>query len=502
MPHTLIPTHKVASWLIDKIDMLLDRAGLDRSTEAEEVVYIIIVTLASIGIGLIIRKIIVLVVQKLVYSHKTMLIQEFKNQHIVERCSHIVPPLVFLALIPVAIDTDHRTVAFLERAVLIYFVIVLGWSICAAFNIIWNVYNTRDNVKNLPLKGIVNLAKGLVWIIIAIIGISIIINRSPAVLLTGLGAFAAALMLVFKDSILGFVAGLQLAFNDMLHVGDWIVVPGTIANGIVTDVSLTAVKVRNWNNTTVTIPPYTLVSTSLQNWSKMKERGRRQIERSMLIDVTTVCPTTPEMLEKFKAQPYMKEYIETMQAQAAAGDSRFLHGDGIPVNGSIDTNLGAFRAFCGLLLLHHPYVSANSTSMVRLMEQTATGIPLQIFCYVNTVDWVNFEGVQSDIFEHLIAAAPAFGLSAFSLPAGRDVVNIANPKPEGLPYYGENATPMPTYNPETNYMIPPNTAGDPGITYNTETIYPPDIAKAEAAAKSQGIPTVTPPDSATVSAEK
>lgn len=489
MISVLIPTHKVAAWLLAQIDRFLTRLGLEQSGTAEEVIYTIVVLGTALLAGWLVRKFVVVVVQKLVYSRNTIFVEEMQRESIINKMSHIIPPLVFLGLIPFAFQTDNHTLALIERIVLVYFVATLGWTICSLFNIIWVNYDRKENTKNLPLKGILNVAKGLVWIIIAIVAVSILVDRSPAVLLTGLGAFAAALMLIFKDSILGFVAGLQLSVNDMLRVGDWIAVPGTIANGIVTDVSLTAVKVRNWDNTTVTLPPYTLVSTSFQNWNKMKERGRRQIESSLFIDVSTVCPTTPDMLEGFKKLPFMKEYIETMQADAAKGQaSCLMHGD-IKVNGSIDTNLGCYRAYVGLYLHHHPYVAMGGpTCMVRLMQQTATGVPLQIFCYLNTTDWVEYEGIQSDIFEHIMAVAPAFGLSAFSSPTGRDVVNIANSKPEAMPYNGDSAVAMAAYDPVTNFMVPPNTSGDHGFAYTTEPSYPASIAEAVAAAKAAGIP--------------
>lgn len=473
--NALIPTHKFAAWLLDHIDRLLTALGLERSGAAEDILYVMIIILCALFLGWAVRKCIVFVAQKMVYSRRSVLVEGLQSQHLVERMSHVIPPLVFLALVPFAFDTDSHTLAVIEKVVLIYFLAVLGWTLDSLFTIIWTVYDRKENVNNLPLRGILNVAKGISWIVIAIIGISVVIGKSPAVLLTGLGAFAAALMLVFKDSILGFVAGLQLAFNDMLHVGDWISVPGTIANGIVTDVSLTAVKVRNWNNTTVTIPPYTLVSTSLQNWTKMKQRGRRQIERSVLIDVSTVCPTTPEMLEAFKKQPYMNDYITAMEELKAQNRSTCLATDTIPVNGSIATNLGVFRAYCGLMLLHHPFVALgdeHAKHMIRLMEQTPYGIPLQIFCYVNTVDWPKYEAIQSDIIETIIAAAPAFGLSAYSAPASRDMVNIGAADRQALPYTGDRPVDIPSYNRESNYVIPPNTAGDPGIPDHTAPIEP------------------------------
>ncbi|MCM1504975.1 MAG: mechanosensitive ion channel family protein [Muribaculum sp.] len=477
MVQLLIPRHALASWLLKVIDNFLTTIGLTRSGTAEQIVYTIVVIGVALLLGWIIRKIVVLILQKIVYRRRTMLIEDLQREEIIRKSTHIIPPLVFLALIPFAFETDPKTLSYIVRFVLIYFLIVLGWTICAVFNIVWSYYDRRENIKKLPLRGVLNITKGIVWIIIAIIIISIILDKSPGTLLAGLGAFAAALMLIFKDSILGFVAGLQLSFNDMVRVGDWIAVPGTIANGIVVDVSLTTVKIRNWNNTTLTIPPYTLVSTPLQNWNKMKERGRRQIESSLLIDVSTVAPSTPELLDRLKKIDIMQDYITVNQQWAAEGKATSLMQGDVHVNGSIDTNLGLFRAYVGLYLRRHPYVSVDSgaTCMVRLLEHTPNGIPLQVFCYVNTVDWVTFEGIQSDIFEHLMAIAPTFGLSAFSSPTGRDVVNIANANPQGLPYNGTAPVNMPAYDPKTNFVIPPNTSGDPGYTFSTVAVYPKDL---------------------------
>ncbi len=491
MKTALIPTHKVGQWLVDAIDRLLEHVGVEHSSTLEEILYTIIVLGAALFFGWSIRCIVVFITQKIVYSHKTPFIQDLKKQDVIVKSSHIIPPLVFRALIPFAFETDPATLNLIERGIWIYFSIVLGWTICAIFNIIWNNFNRKENVHNLPLMGILSVSKGLIWIFIAIIVISIVINRSPATLIAGLGAFAAALMLIFKDSILGFVAGIQLSINDMLHVGDWITVPGTIANGIVTDMSLTAVTIRNWDNTTITLPPYTLVSTSFQNYNKMKDRGRRQIKMSLLVDVTTVCPTTPEMLETWKSIPYLKEYIENMQKSAAAGDSTALKdpAKGIEVNGSITTNLGVFRAYTTLFLHRHPYVAMGQPMcMVYIEQPTPQGVPLVLYCYVNTIEWEMFEGIQSDIFEHLIAIAPTFGLSAFMAPTARAMNNIGNPKPQGLPYYGTTPPETLTYNPTTNFMVPPNVSGDPGFPKDPDTTYPDTIAEAVEKAKAQGIP--------------
>jgi miniconductance mechanosensitive channel len=476
MTLNLIPTHALARWLVTVTDALLDRVGVARTATAEEVVYTAIIVAIALLLGWLVRTLIVFLVNRRFASTRSPFIEDMIRLKVVSRSSHAIPPLVFLALVPVAFATDTRTLMRIEEGVLVYFLVVLAWSICTFLEILWKVYDRNGNTRNLPLKGILNIAKGGVVMVCTIVIVSILLRRSPLALLTGLGAFAAALMLVFRDSLLGFVAGIQLSTNDMLHVGDWIVVPDTVANGIVTDVSLTAVKIRNWDNTTVTMPPYALVQNGFQNWTQMKKRGRRQIERSVLIDVSGVRPATAELLERCRSLPFMAEYIDEMQRLAAAGHATAMVGDTIPVNGSLDTNLGLLRAYAGLFISHHPWVAQGKgvLCMVRLLEHTPHGIPLQVFCYVNTVDWVEYEGVSSDIFEHIIAAAPMFGLSAFSYPTGRDVVNIAGAAPAAMPYYGDADLAVLPYAPRTNFVVPPNTAGDPGYTFSTVAVYPAD----------------------------
>lgn len=473
---TLIPAHRVARAIITFVDQLIESLGIHHSSTAEEVLYTIIILLVALLLGWLSRKIVVVIVRKWMARYRSPFIEDMVRLKVVARSSHIVPPLVFLTMVPVAFETNPVTLHRIEVVVIVYFLIVLGFSIGSLLEILWMAYDRRDNTRNLPLRGILNISKGAVWVIIAIIIVSVIVDKSPIALLTGLGAFAAALMLIFKDSILGFVAGIQLSSNDMLHVGDWIEVPGKSANGIVTDVSLTAVKIRNWNNTTSTLPPYSLVQGGFVNWNMMHKRGRRQIEQSVLIDVTTVAPASPALIESIRKLPHMDDYITAMQRLADKGQGRALAGDGIPVNGSIDTNLGLFRAYIGLYLAHHPWVAQGEPlCMVRLMDQTPQGQPVQIYCYLNTTIWPEYEGIRSDIFEHIFAAAPAFGLSAFSSPTGRDVVNIANPHPQAMPYYGGLPLSTLPYQPRTNYMVPPNTSGDPGFPYSTTTTFPDNI---------------------------
>lgn len=337
------------------------------------------------------------------------------------KCSHIIPPLVLLALLPFAFTTDSLFKDIVFKALLIYTVIVICMAACRVVHFTWMRFDKKRNTKNLPLKGIMGTVVGVLWVIAVIICVSILVDKSPVALLTGLGAFAAVLMLVFKDSILGLVAGLQLSENDMLHVGDWIVVPSTIANGIVIDVNLTSVKVQNFDNTIITLPPYSLISSSFQNWRGMVDSGCRQIARSVIFDSDTIVPTTPEMIADICTKfPIIKAYVNKVQTEGKP-----IYDPGLTVvNGSLETNLGLFRAYMCQWLINNPAISNDQQILVRVMVPTGEGIPLQLWCYTATTKWTAYEAIQSSVFEHIIAVAPVFGLRLYNNPSGTDVTQI------------------------------------------------------------------------------
>lgn len=416
----IIPTHDVAVWLLSNIDSFLDKIGLGRNHTTEETLYVAIIIAVAFLISWLLGKLILIGTRQLVRWRHTDMGDDLIHQRVFSKCSHIIPPLVFLGLLPFAFQPKSLILHVLEVLATLYTVIVTALAINAVLTFIWTRFDRKENTRNLPLKGILNVAKGVVWIIVTIIGLCIIFDKSPAALLAGVGVFATALMLVFRDSILGFVAGIQLSQNDMLHVGDWIVVPSTIANGICIDVSLTAVKVQNWDNTIVTLPPYTLVSTSFQNWRGMSDSGYRLISRSMLVDVESVKPATPELIKSVKTLPGMNEFITRVQTKGM-----FYNPAVACVNGSIDTNLGLLRAYMCHYLLHHPLIGTDQQILVRIMDPGPNGIPLQIYCYTTTA-WTAYEAVQSEIFEHLVAIAPKFGLQLFWSPAGENVSDIAS----------------------------------------------------------------------------
>lgn len=421
---SVIPTHKVATWLIEHIHKFLDNMGLAHHEEVTEIVYVSVIVALALLLGWIVRRCILYVVRRVVQWRASDWGRELLQHHILQHCSHIIPPLVIMGLIPFAFDSQSLLLKIFRMCVLIYFIIVLTMAINSVIGFVWMRYNERDNTKNLPLRGIRNVCTGLVWIISVIVMGSVILDKSPVVLLTGLGAFAAALMLIFKDSILGFVAGVQLSQNDMLRIGDWIVVPSTIANGIVVDMTLSAVKVQNWDNTIVTLPPYTLISTSFQNWRGMSASGYRLISRNVIFDVDSIKPCTPELIEKVSALPGMTEFIDKVKK-----NGQFYDPGVATVNGTLETNLGLLRAYLCNYLMHHPLIGTDQQILVNLKPPTGDGFPLQIYCYTTTA-WTAYEAVQSQIFEHIAAVAPTFGLHLFNYPSGRDINALKTAAPQ------------------------------------------------------------------------
>lgn len=414
----VIPSHTLALWIMRQIDRMLDAAGIDKSPVIDQILYVMVIVLIGIALGLTVKTAVLFIVRKLVKLRNSKVAREILDEHVLLHCSHVIPPLVILGLIPLALNHSDLSV-WLIKILLVYTIIVVTIAICAILSFIWRRYDERENTRNLPLKGILYSIEGIIWLIAGIVAISVLVGKSPTALLAGLGMFATALMLIFKDSILGFTAGIQLALNDMVHVGDWIVVPSTPANGIVRDVSLTAVKIQNFDNTIITCPPYTLVSTSFQNYKGMTDSGCRRIARSIIFDFNSITSLTSERVAEIVSKlPLLGDFAEK------AGESPVFNPGTSVVNGTVDTNLGLFRAYMCRYILSRPELSHTSQILVRLMEPNAYGMPVQIYCFTATTAWTAYEAIQSALFEHIAAVAPVFGLVIFNSPSGTDIDQI------------------------------------------------------------------------------
>lgn len=298
--------------------------------------------------------------------------------------------------------------------------------ISAILDFILELSNRNKNLKEKPLRGVFQILKILLYFVGIIIIIGIIINKSPATLLAGLGASAAILSLVFKDTIVGFVSGVQLSANNMLRVGDWITVPKYNADGDVIEVSLNTVKVKNFDNTITTIPPHILINDSFQNWRGMEESGGRRIKRSINIDMNSVKFCSPEMLAKYKKIALIKDYVEEKEQVLNQYNEEFGIDNSILVNGRRQTNLGVFRAYVERYIASLPAVNQNLTHMVRQLQPTEKGIPIELYFFSAEKKWILYENIQSDVFDHLLAVLPEFDLAMFQNPTGSDFKALKN----------------------------------------------------------------------------
>lgn len=415
----------IARFIMKIAHDILDVFHLGDNKELFIFVYAVMVFLISFGIGFVLQWVIVRICRRLSRRLRGDIYNNLVGDKFFTRVCRIIPAILFLILIQFTLFANVTLSEWLTRITWAYIIILLAIALCSVADVTWIHIDNRDNKRKLPLKGVVSLAKGIVWIIALIIIVALLVNKSPASLLAGVGAFAAVLMLVFKDSILGVVAGIQLSENDTLHVGDWIKVGD--ANGVVEEVTLTQVKVMNWDKTITTIPPYSLVSGGFTNYRTMQDSGTRRVQRSYMVDCDSVVETTDAMLDEFAKIPLLSEWIAKKRQQKAAGKvENVFNSEGL-VDGSIETNLGVFRAYLNLYLLNNPHVDTKnadgmSTIFVTTLPQTSAGIPLQLYFFTNTSNWVAYEGIMASVFEHIAVMLLKFRLYAFEYPSGRDTI--------------------------------------------------------------------------------
>lgn len=264
----------------------------------------------------------------------------------------------------------------------------------------------------IPVKGIIQAVQVVCWLVSVILMVSIIVNKEPVYLLGGLTALSAILLLIFKDSILGLVSGFQLSLNDLVRVGDWIVIPGQSADGEVVDILLSTVRVKNWDNTIVNVPAYDLVSHSFTNWRGMSESGARRIKRAINIDIHSVKFLSSEEIEKLKSISLLKNYLEKKEKELSDYNKKVEHRENI-YNTRRLTNIGTFRAYCQEYLKHNKNITQDFTCMVRQLEPTSEGLPLEIYAFSNDTNWVAYEGIQADIFDHLLSIISVFDLKVY-----------------------------------------------------------------------------------------
>lgn len=385
----------------------------------EVVLFVGICLLAYIA-NYIAKNYILRAVEHLILKTKTNWDDVLVERKVLRRLSHLAPALVFYFFVPLLFSGNESVKLISQRLASIYMLGCGLLTLDAFLSALQDVLGRFQVSKQVPTTIIIQVLKVILYLLAAVIVISILIGKSPAFLIGSLGALTAILMLVFKDPILSFAAGIQLSSNDMVRVGDWIEMPKHGVDGDVIDISLTTVKVQNFDKTIVTVPPYALVTGSFKNWRGMSESGVRRIKRSINIDISTISFCSEEMIERFKKIKYISKYIEQKKDELAKHNEQLKVDDSEIVNRRRLTNVGTFRAYVFEYLKEHPKISKSSTLLVRQLDPGAEGLPVEIYVFTTDNNWVNYEGIQSDIFDHILAIIPEFDLKVFQNPTGSD----------------------------------------------------------------------------------
>ena len=379
---------------------------------------------AALIADIIIKRIVVEVVRTIAKRSKVTWDDALIAHNVVGRIVQLVPAFIIFAGVAFVPDLPEYAAELIRNVAMAYMVLVSTMALTALLGAANTIYSSLPVAKDRPLKGFVQLLQIVVWIVGGVLIVATLIDRSPLILLSGFGAMTAILLLVFKDTILSLVASVQLTAQDMVRVGDWIEMPQYGADGDVVDVQLHTVKVQNWDKTITTIPTHRLISDSFKNWRGMQSTGARRIKRSVLIDVSSIRFQSREEIDHFKRFALLKDYIAAKEAELAAYNDALKHEVSEAVNMRRLTNIGTFRAYAESYLQNHPRIHKGMTLMVRQLGADAHGLPLEIYCFTNTTVWAEYEGIQADVFDHLLAIIPEFGLRIYQQPAGSDLANL------------------------------------------------------------------------------
>jgi len=396
-----------------------------QSEWVREATGLVLVLLAALLANLLVQRILLRIAHRFVERSTATWDDALRERHVFERLASFVPIIVVyfgVVLIPDLTEMTHGLIQRVAMALLIVMGIVASNAFLRAAN---DIYSMKPVSRERPIKGYLQIVQIVIAILGSVCVIAILLDRSPWIFVSSIGALTAVLMLVFKDTILSLVASIQLSTNDMVAVGDWIEMPEYGADGDVIDIALHTVKVQNWDKTITTIPTHKLVESSFKNWRGMSESGGRRIKRSIMIDVNTIHFLGPEDIERFGRFVLLEKYIREKRVELEASNRHAAQRDLI-ANARRLTNVGTFRAYVVNYLHQHPKIHHQGmTFLVRQLAPTDKGLPIEIYVFATDTNWVNYEGIQADIFDHLLAIVPEFDLGVFQQPSGNDLRALA-----------------------------------------------------------------------------
>ncbi|OCW98660.1 mechanosensitive ion channel family protein [Alishewanella sp. HH-ZS] len=374
----------------------------------------------------IVKHILLRSVFKLLGLQKSQCEQRGLDFSFISRLANVVPALVISTLIHKIPLLPTLLVQVVVNVTNAFVVLTIAMALSKLLTLVNSLYSRREDAKSKPIKGYIQLLKIVIYAVAVILMIAALFDRSPLILLSGLGAMAAVLMLIFQDTLLSLVASVQISSNDVIRVGDWVEMPQLNADGDVIDIALHTVKIQNWDRTITTIPTRRFMTDPFKNWRGMQQSGGRRIKRSVQLDQQSVRFLTADEINRLKRFRLLKQYLDEKEAEIRAWNQQLAEQGQEPVNTRRITNLGTFRAYVLRYLQSHAGIHQGMIQMVRQLAPSADGLPLEIYCFTNTTAWVNYEGIQSDIFDHLLAILPEFGLQVYQHPSGMDMRSWQN----------------------------------------------------------------------------
>ena len=388
------------------------------------IVGILVLLAGAIVVDFIAKRVLVSTVKTIAERSSSAWDDALVAHNVFGRLAQVVPALIVFIGVPFVSGLPEGVVHLIRNVAMGYMVLMLTLALTAMLSAGNTIYSATPAAKDRPLKGFVQVLQIVVWVFGGVMVIAAVLDRSPILLLSGFGAMTAILFLVFKDTILSLVASVQLTAQDMVRVGDWIEMPQFGADGDVVDVQLHTVKVQNWDKTITTIPTHRLITDSFKNWRGMSQAGARRIKRPIFIDVTSIRFQTEAEVDHFTRFALLQDYVESKSQELEGYNKGLTTKVDEEVNRRRLTNVGTFRAYAFNYLKNHPRINTNLTLIVRQLDPGPEGLPLEVYCFTNTTEWAAYEDIQSDIFDHLMAILPEFGLSLYQKPAGSDLANL------------------------------------------------------------------------------
>lgn len=387
-------------------------------------IVLVLVILTSVTVHFIAKKIVLPILIKYIKGNRFTWDNVFLERSVIHRLFLLIP---FILIYNSSFLFEGLESVFRKILSTVLLILIIG-IFSATLNAINDIYTKFEISKERPIKGFLQVIKIILFIILGIVILANLLGQNPLIYLSGFGAMAAVFSFIFKDSILGLVAGMLLSLNDMLRIGDWIEMPKYGADGDVIDVTMNTVKVQNFDRTITTIPAYALISDSFRNWRGMQETGGRRIKRAINIDTSSIKFCTQDMLDKYKKIHLLNKYIESKEQEVEEYNTVNNIDTSLLVNGRHLTNLGTFRIYIANYLKNHPKIHQGLIQIVRQLPPGEHGLPLEIYAFTNDIDWINYEGIQADIFDHILAVAKEFDLYIFQNPSGHDIKSIGNKK--------------------------------------------------------------------------